>query len=56
MYRGYYVPVKGVIDGDLCERFSLLPADKKAMIAAEVDREVREIEKKISEMRTRVAY
>lgn len=48
MYRGYYVPVKGVIDGDLCERFSLLPTEKKVMIAGELDRSVREIERKIS--------
>ena len=56
IYRGYYVPVKGIIDGDLCERFALLPADKKVMIAAELDRSVREIERKVSDMRTRVAY
>lgn len=56
IYRSYYVPVKGVIDGDLCERFSLLPAEKKQMIAGELDREVREVERKISDMRTRVAY
>ncbi|KAI9675640.1 MAG: pre-mRNA-splicing factor rse1 [Caeruleum heppii] len=56
IYRGYYVPVKGVIDGDLCERFPLLPIDKKQMIAAELDRSVREIERKISDIRTRVAY
>jgi splicing factor 3B subunit 3 len=48
MYRGYYAPVKGVIDGDLCERFNLLPNDKKQMIAGELDRSVREIERKIS--------
>ena len=48
MYRSYYVPVKGVIDGDLCERFSLLANDKKQMIAGELDRSVREIERKIS--------
>ena len=48
IYRGYYVPVKGVIDGDLCERFTLLPNDKKQMIAGELDRSVREIERKIS--------
>jgi splicing factor 3B subunit 3 len=48
MYRGYYVPVKGVIDGDLCERFTVLPRDKKQVIAAELDRSVREIEKKLS--------
>jgi splicing factor 3B subunit 3 len=48
IYRGYYAPVKGVIDGDLCERYTLLPNDKKQMIAAELDRSVREIERKIS--------
>ena len=56
IYRSYYVPVKGVIDGDLCERFALLPAEKKQMIAGELDREVREVERKIADMRTRVAY
>jgi splicing factor 3B subunit 3 len=48
MYRSYYAPVKGVIDGDLCERYALLPNDKKQMIAGELDRSVREIERKIS--------
>ncbi|KAJ5544523.1 hypothetical protein N7461_006827 [Penicillium sp. DV-2018c] len=56
MYRGYYAPVKGVIDGDLCEMYLLLPNDMKMMIAGELDRSVREIERKISDMRTRVAY
>ena len=48
MYRSYYAPVKGVIDGDLCEMYLLLPNDTKMMIAAELDRSVREIERKIS--------
>ncbi|KAM7204044.1 Pre-mRNA-splicing factor rse1 [Naviculisporaceae sp. PSN 640] len=56
IYRSYYVPVKGVIDGDLCERFSLLPNDKKQMIAGELDRSVREIERKLSDIRTRSAF
>lgn len=56
IYRSYYVPVKGVIDGDLCERFTLLPSDKKQMIAAELDRSVREIERKLGDVRTRSAY
>ncbi|EGU85809.1 hypothetical protein FOXB_03657 [Fusarium oxysporum f. sp. conglutinans Fo5176] len=56
MYRGYYAPVKGVIDGDLCERYNLLPNDKKLMIAGELDRSVREIERKISDIRTRSAF
>ncbi|KAK3375163.1 CPSF A subunit region-domain-containing protein [Podospora didyma] len=52
IYRGYHVPVKGVIDGDLCERFILLPNDKKQMIAGEFDRSVREVERKISVCRS----
>ncbi|KAK8932917.1 Pre-mRNA-splicing factor [Metarhizium anisopliae BRIP 53293] len=56
MYRSYYAPVKGIIDGDLCERYTLLPNDKKQMIAAELDRSVREIERKISDIRTRSAF
>lgn len=56
MYRGYYVPVKGVVDGDLCERFLGLGVDGKAKVAAEVEREVREVEKKVLEMRGRVAF
>lgn len=48
IYRSYYAPAKGTIDGDLCERYFLLPNDLKMMIAAELDRSVREIERKIS--------
>ncbi|KAI5291139.1 pre-mRNA-splicing factor rse1 [Ascosphaera aggregata] len=48
IYRGYYAPVKGVIDGDLCETFLLLPYDTKQAIAGELDRSVREIERKIA--------
>ena len=47
IYRSYYVPVKGVIDGDLCETFFLLPYDKKQVIAGELDRSIREVERKI---------
>ncbi|KJY01454.1 pre-mRNA-splicing factor rse1 like protein [Zymoseptoria brevis] len=56
MYRSYYVPVKGVIDGDLCERYLGLREDVKGKIAAEVDRSVKEVEKKVQEMRGRVAF
>ena len=34
--------------GTVCERYMLLPNDKKQMIAGELDRSVREIERKIS--------
>ncbi|KAF5543008.1 pre-mRNA-splicing factor rse-1 [Fusarium mexicanum] len=56
MYRGYYVPAKGLIDGDLCERFRLLPMEKKQRIAGDLDRTVMEVERKISEARTRSAF
>ncbi|GAB7361892.1 hypothetical protein MBLNU230_g1930t1 [Neophaeotheca triangularis] len=55
-FRGYYQPVKSVIDGDLCERFLELGAAQKARIAEAVGRGVREVEKKVLEMRSRVAY
>ncbi|KAF1819766.1 uncharacterized protein K489DRAFT_412467 [Dissoconium aciculare CBS 342.82] len=55
-YRSYYLPVKGAIDGDLCERFMALSYDGKQKVAAETERSVAECEKKIQEMRTRVAF
>lgn len=55
-YRSYYAPSKGTIDGDLCESYFLLPPDKKEIMAGQLDRSVREVERKISDMRTRVAY
>jgi splicing factor 3B subunit 3 len=36
-YRGYYAPVKGAIDGDLCERFLLLSNDSKQSVAVGLD-------------------
>jgi splicing factor 3B subunit 3 len=39
---GYYVPVKSVIDGDLCETFARLPPGKQSSIAGELDRTVGE--------------
>ncbi|RPB25601.1 hypothetical protein L211DRAFT_822364 [Terfezia boudieri ATCC MYA-4762] len=60
IYRSYYVPVKGVIDGDLCERFAVMGGKggegKRERVAGEVDRGVREVERKIADMRSRVAY
>jgi splicing factor 3B subunit 3 len=53
MYRGYYVPVKGVIDGDLCERYVRLDSTLKERIAGEVERSSREVERKIAVSSTR---
>jgi splicing factor 3B subunit 3 len=48
MYRSYYVPVKGAIDGDLCERYIRLDATLRDRLAGEVERATREVERKIS--------
>ncbi|KAK0476741.1 CPSF A subunit region-domain-containing protein [Armillaria novae-zelandiae] len=50
-WRGYYTPVKGVVDGDLCETFATLPGPKQSSIAAELDRTVGEVLKKLEQLR-----
>ncbi|KAI7907481.1 CPSF A subunit region-domain-containing protein [Cokeromyces recurvatus] len=56
LYRSYYTPVRSVIDGDLCEQFNSLPAEKKRMIAEELDRPVADVQKKIEDMRIRSGF
>lgn len=50
-WRGYYTPVKAVVDGDLCETFARLPAPKQSSIAGELDRTVGEVLKKLEQLR-----
>ncbi|KDQ52575.1 hypothetical protein JAAARDRAFT_73058 [Jaapia argillacea MUCL 33604] len=50
-WRGYYTPVKAVVDGDLCEVFSQLPYSQKAAIAGELDRTVSDVLKKLEQIR-----
>jgi splicing factor 3B subunit 3 len=50
-WRGYYVPVKSVVDGDLCETFARLPPAKQSAIAGELDRTVSEVLKKLEQLR-----
>lgn len=50
-WRGYYVPVKAVVDGDLCEQFARLPTNKQSSIAVELDRTVGEVLKKLEQLR-----
>jgi splicing factor 3B subunit 3 len=50
-WRGYHVPVKAVVDGDLCEAFAGLPAGKQSAIAGELDRTVGEVLKKLEQLR-----
>ncbi|KAJ3195275.1 Splicing factor 3B subunit 3 [Irineochytrium annulatum] len=55
-YRGAYVPVKNVIDGDICEFFNLIPVEKRRAIAEELDRSVAEVAKKMEDLRNRSAF
>ncbi|KAI8338787.1 CPSF A subunit region-domain-containing protein [Choanephora cucurbitarum] len=56
LYRSYYIPVKNVIDGDLCEQFNSLPPEKRRMIAEELDRSVSDVQKKIEDIRMRSGF
>uniref|UniRef100_A0A914UNU2 Cleavage/polyadenylation specificity factor A subunit C-terminal domain-containing protein n=1 Tax=Plectus sambesii TaxID=2011161 RepID=A0A914UNU2_9BILA len=55
-FRSYYAPVKSVIDGDLCEQYSLLGIAKQKTIAEELDRQPSEVQKKLEDIRTRYAF
>jgi len=55
-FRGYYYPQKAVIDGDLCETFSLLDQERQRGIAEEMDRGLSEVSKKLEDIRTRYAF
>ncbi|KAH7913267.1 CPSF A subunit region-domain-containing protein [Hygrophoropsis aurantiaca] len=50
-WRGYYTPVKAVVDGDLCETYARLPGSKQSAIAGELDRTVGEVLKKLEQLR-----
>lgn len=53
-YRSFYFPVKDVVDGDLCEQFPQLPADKAKGVGEELDRTAGEVLKKLEDMRNRI--
>ncbi|CAH7667624.1 CPSF A subunit region-domain-containing protein [Phakopsora pachyrhizi] len=55
-YRGYYFPVRNCVDGDLCESFALLPMAKQQQVAAELDRSVSDVLKKIEALRVSSGY
>jgi len=50
-FRSYYFPVKDVIDGDLCEQYSLLEPARQKAIADELDRTTSEVLKKLEDIR-----
>ncbi len=48
--------MQDVIDGDLCEQFSLLSADKQRSIAQELERTPSEVLKKLEVMRNSILW
>ena len=55
-FRSYYFPTKGVIDGDLCETFPLLPVATQKNISEQLERVPTEISKKLEDIRTQFAF
>ncbi|CEG40787.1 pre-mrna-splicing factor rse1 [Plasmopara halstedii] len=53
-YRSYYIPVKNITDGDLCEQFSTLSVEKQARVAEDLDRTPAEVLKKLEDIRNRL--
>lgn len=53
-FRGSFFPVRDVIDGDLCEQFPSLNAEKQQQISQETDRSPGELLKKLEDMRNKV--
>lgn len=55
-YRSSYNPVKSVIDGDLCEQFMRLSADRKLAAAQILDVSPEEILRKLQSIRSSVGF
>ncbi|XP_053993630.1 uncharacterized protein LOC128884334 isoform X2 [Hylaeus volcanicus] len=54
VFRSYYTPCKGVIDGDLCEMFQTLPYSMQKQVSEELSKNPLDILKKLEELRNRV--
>ncbi|KAI8321068.1 splicing factor 3b, subunit 3 [Martensiomyces pterosporus] len=55
-YRSAFVPVRSVIDGDLCEQYFMLSDEKRESISDDLDRTQQEILKKMEDMRSLFAF
>ncbi|OQS05115.1 pre-mRNA-splicing factor RSE1, partial [Thraustotheca clavata] len=53
-YRSYFIPVKDVADGDLCEQFGALPNESQLKVAQDLDRTPLEVLKKLEDIRNRL--
>lgn len=52
-FRGYYNPMKNIIDGDLLEKFHDLSQFEKSQIAKNLNKTINDIEKKLFDLRNR---
>ncbi|SCU86144.1 LAME_0D04698g1_1 [Lachancea meyersii CBS 8951] len=53
MYRSYYAPVKGVVDGDFCESFSTLyPSEQELLVSKMTVRNAKQVQSRLAVMRT----
>ncbi|KAJ2812959.1 pre-mRNA-splicing factor rse1 [Coemansia furcata] len=55
-YRSAFMPVRSVVDGDLCESFYLLTEEQRTLVAGEVDRAQMDILKKMEDVRAMFAF
>lgn len=53
-FRSSFFPVRDVVDGDLCEQYPSLTAEKQQQISQETDRSPGELLKKLEDMRNKV--
>ena len=53
-YRSYFQPVKCIVDGDLCERYSHLPTEKQNEFASDIGKTPVEITKKMEVTRANI--
>lgn len=55
-FRGYYLPPKSVVDGELCQFYTRLTPEKRREIAGEFERTAPEMLKKLEDIVTRSAF
>lgn len=53
-FRSYFLPVKNVLDGDLCERFAALSHEQQTEIAEALSRKPGEVLKKLEDVRNKI--
>lgn len=55
LYRNYFSPSKGVVDGDFCELFLSLPEPERVRLGSSLGKEPQAIAAILSEMQSKFA-